>query len=561
METNKAILKQLQEAGRRIFDRLDIEPGTYTAAELNQANQTGKSNKRNIYFFYPDGLGNEMIEVSYGTFKAKFKAESIWHYIWTFERLTGAKKDEKARFTKVDGVHENVVCTFNIEIKKHFSKLKNFVSNDDLRPFMRLVGVCPDLGAIVATDGYILRWENVSISDFVGERCDYIYINPKDIADMVGLCSVSAYKVGSQYRTVVTNPDGETFIASCEHRQPRYKTVIPTLSNDGYIKLSKESAKALVSYCKTAKKSDKDAAVLIEFRAGSNVAKVRSSSNQIGDVVELAMMGSSNFNAVLCFKVSRILSMYSGWNGGMWITGCDRPAVIDNSEGDGLTLVGLSYHEDIRCDKLSCSLDAFNRFNSLSDCPDVEERSNDAKRAEIEEKEPSGVVESEKVEASPHDDERNTLPTLYRSEIECSAMSNFVWIVFRLICAFREWLYNTELRKALARVEYLTKFELSDTCMCIESPEEEECLKTDDFAPADVTQEDTPDVSGIVIPIYIDSVKIDPVTDFIMIAAFVALVVLSVLGVPGFTSVVSCRLRTKVTQRIRDGPSFVLPGK
>lgn len=554
METNRAILKQLQEAGRRIFDRLDIEPGTYTAAELNQANQTGKSNKRNIFFSYPDGLGDEVIEVSYGAFNAKLKAGSIWHYIWTFERLTGAKKDEKARFTKVDGVHDNVVCTFNIEIKKHFSKLKNFVSNDDLRPSMRLVGVCPDVGAIVATDGRILRWENVSISNFVGEKCDCIYINPKDIADMVGLCSVSVYKDGYQYRTVVTNPDGETFIASCEGRQPRYKTVIPALSRDGYIKLSKENVKAFVSYCKTAKKSDKDAAVLIEFQAGSSVAKVRSSSDHVGDVVRLSMAESSKFNAILCFKVSHILSMYSGWNGGMWITGCDRPAVIDNSEGDGLTLVGLSYHEDIRCDKLSCSLDAFNRFNSLSDCPDVEERSNDAKRAEIEEKEPSGVVESEKVEASPHDDERNTLPTLYRPVIECSAMSNFVWIVFRLICAFREWLYNTELRKALARVEYLAKFEPSDTCMGIEPPEAEECLKTDDYTSMDVAEEDTKVAPEIAMPIYVDSVRIDPITDFIMIAAFVVLVVLSVLGVPGITSGASCRLRTKVTQRIRDSP-------
>lgn len=79
METNRAILKQLQEAGKHIFDRLDIEPGTYTAAELNQANQTGKSNKRNIFFSYPDGLGDEVIEVSYGTFKAKLKVGSIWH--------------------------------------------------------------------------------------------------------------------------------------------------------------------------------------------------------------------------------------------------------------------------------------------------------------------------------------------------------------------------------------------------------------------------------------------------------------------------------------------------
>lgn len=557
METNRAILKQLQEAGKRIFDRLNIEPGTYTAAELNQANQTGKSNKRNIFFSYPDGLGDEVIEISYGTFKAKLKVGSIWHYIWTFERLTGAKKDEKARFTKVDGVHDNVICTFNIEIKKHFSKLKNFVSNDDLRPSMRLVGVCPDLGAIVATDGHILRWEEVNISNYTGEICNYIYINPKDIADMVGLCSVSVHKDGSQYRTVVTNPDGETFITSCEHRQPRYKTVLPTLSNDGYIKLGKESIKALVSYCKTAKKSDKDAAVLIEFQAGSNVAKVRSSSNHVGDVMYLTLAESSKFNAILCFKVSHILSMYSGWNGGMWITGCDRPAVIDNSEGDGLTLVGLSYHEDIRCDELSRSIDAFNRFNQLPDCQDVEEHSNDAKRVEIEGKEPSGVVESEKVEESPLYDELNTLPTLYQPVYDCSVVFNFFRIVLWLICAFREWLYNTELRKALARVEYLAKFEPSDTCMGIEPPEAEECLKTDDYTSMDVAEEDTKVATEIAMPIYVDSVRIDPITDFIMIAAFVALVVLSVLGVPGITSGASCRLRTKVTQRIRGSPVFL----
>lgn len=81
METNKAILSQLIEHGKSVFESLEIKAGTYTAAELVKANQTGNGNARNIWFQYPEGKAKELISVSYGSFKAEFEAQNIWYYI------------------------------------------------------------------------------------------------------------------------------------------------------------------------------------------------------------------------------------------------------------------------------------------------------------------------------------------------------------------------------------------------------------------------------------------------------------------------------------------------
>ena len=92
METNKAILTQLIEHGKNVFESLSIPVGTYTASELVKANQTGKGNTRNIWFEYPEGKAKELISVSCGSFKAEFETQNIWYYIWKFEQLNSVKQ-------------------------------------------------------------------------------------------------------------------------------------------------------------------------------------------------------------------------------------------------------------------------------------------------------------------------------------------------------------------------------------------------------------------------------------------------------------------------------------
>lgn len=47
--TNRQVIAQLQDIARNFFDSLELEPGTYTAAELAANVRTGDKQKRPIY--------------------------------------------------------------------------------------------------------------------------------------------------------------------------------------------------------------------------------------------------------------------------------------------------------------------------------------------------------------------------------------------------------------------------------------------------------------------------------------------------------------------------------
>ena len=111
-------------------------------------------------------------------------------------------------------------------------------------------------------------------------------------------------------------------------------------------------------------------------------------------------------------------------------------------------------------------------------------------------------------------------------------------------------MYEYETSKTLARLEYLAKFSLSDDCEVIDIPEKKECLKTDELECV------SSDSSVCVIsenkdsPMYVDSRCIDVV----FCAMCCVLVVVGVIrSSPGG---VLCWLRSRVTQRIRDGTIF-----
>ena len=556
METNKAILTQLIEHGKRVFESLSIPVGTYTAAELVKANQTGKGNARNIWFQYPEGKEKELISVSYGSFKAEFEAQNIWYYIWKFEQLNSVKQAEKARFTKVEKEQGKPVCTFLVDIPKRVAKLKSFVASDKIRPSLCLVALCPSSGSMVATDGIVMRWENVSYHDYTGEVCEYIYINPKDLPNMVGLCSVSVYKDGYTYKTVVTSQTGEIFACACEGRQPNYKRVIPMVSDDGYIRLTKEGVKDLLSLCKIAKKGNKEAQILLRFSSGSDILQV----STIGEEWEtdanvcVSLCAPSKFNAVICLSVTKILKVSSGWNGGVWITGYGKPLIFDNDKVDGLDIVSPRFHNDMMCDEIKGDKNALNRFNTIKnecDAPTIKE---DVKPSKIEDKEvlPEDKPETEEKNVIPECKEpTKNVPSLYIAPK--NVIFGYIELLVLLVYSFRNWLYDYETAKAIARLEYLTKFSLSDDCAVLDIPEEKECLKTDDLeciVSCDVSDDSVCVMSDDKDSPYITS----KCTDVVFCAVCFVLVVIRVF-VCGFSGA-SCFSLSRITQRIRDGTKF-----
>lgn len=554
METNKAILTQLIEHGEKVFKSLSIPVGTYTAAELVKANQTGKGNTRNIWFQYPEGKEKELISVSYGSFKAEFEMQNIWFYIWKFEQLCSIKQAEKARFTKVEKEHDKPVCTFLVDIPKRATKLKSFVSSNTIRPQLCLVALCPSSGSMVATDGIVMRWENVSYHDYTGEVCEYIYINPKDLPNLVGMCSVSVYKDGYTYKTVATSQTGEIFACTCEGRQPNYKSVIPIVSDYGYIRLSKDGVKDLLSLCKIAKKGNKEAQILFRLSSGSDVIQVSTIGEELetGVNVGVSLCAPSKFNAVLCVQVSNILTVSSGWNGGIWITGCNKPLIFDNDKVDGLDLVLPRYHDGIMCDEIKGDKNALNRFNPIKNECDAPTIKDDVKLSKIEDKKvlPESKPEPEETDVIPEGEEpTKNLPSLYIAPK--NVISGYIEMLVLLVYSFRNWLYEYETSKALSRLEYLAKFSFSDDCAVLDIPEEKECLKTDDLEC--IVSYDVFDDSVCVMSDNKDSPMcvISRCTDVVFCVVCSLLVVVCVIR-SSFCGL-SCRLRSRVTNRIRDG--------
>lgn len=548
-----------------MFESLSIPVGTYTAAELVKANQTGKGNTRDIWFQYPEGKAKELISVSYGSFKAEFETQNIWYYIWKFEQLNSVKQAEKARFTKIEKEQIKPICTFLVDIPKRATKLKSFVSSNTISPQLCLVALCPSSGSMVATDGIVMRWGNVSYHDYTGEVCEYIYINPKDLPNLVGLCSVSVYKDGYTYKTVVTSQTGEIFACTCEGRQPNYKSVIPMVSDDGYIRLSKDGVKDLLSLCKIAKKGNKEAQILFRLSSGSDVIQVSTIGEELetGVNVGVSLCAPSKFNAVICLSVSKVLTVSSGWNGGIWITGYGKPLIFDNDKVYGLDIVLPRFYNDMMCDEIKGDKNALNRFNPIKNECDAPTIKGDIKPSKIEDikpiKEdykqvtPEEEPEPEKTDVIPEGEEpTKNLPSLYIAPK--NVISGYIEIIVFLICSIRSWLYEYETSKTLARLEYLAKFSLSDDCAVIDIPAKKECLKTDDLEC--IVSCDVADDSVCVMSDNKDSPMcvISRCTDVVFCVVCSLLVVECVIR--SSFGCVSCLLRSRVTKRIRDGTIF-----
>ena len=146
----------------------------------------------------------------------------------------------------------------------------------------------------------------------------------------------------------------------------------------------------------------------------------------------------------------------------------------------------------------------------------------------------------------------NNLPSVYIAPK--TVISEYIEMLVLLVYSFRNWIYEYETSKALSRLEYLAKFSLSDDCAVLDIPEEKECLKTDDLEC--IVSCDVVDDSVCVIPDNKDSPMFvtSRCTDVVFCVVCSLLVVECVIR-SSFDGV-SCRLRSRVTKRIRDGTIF-----
>lgn len=321
-EINIAILEELKRLANEIFsNEIDIEPGTYTAAELAKE----KSAKGDVLKINYIKTNNESLlyrSVCVGSFKCEFLRDNIFNLVWRFEQLTSVKQKDKVRFVRIEAGKADL--SFSVEITKEMQSLCKCVGNDDKSPVMKYIFIDYKKGYLIASNGKHLQACKANVSNIVGETNTSVLINPKDFKQLSGVCSVSV----SAGKVTVTDASGRVYcMESSGLYYPRWASVVPKVSKNNYIKI--KEAKEVLSFLKKkegtfymyAEKGHKITVDYTDIDTGATSEIEVFTENEIPFAFSV-MMDAKSFHTVA-----------PKWNGGIYIDANYKPIVLtDKSE-------------------------------------------------------------------------------------------------------------------------------------------------------------------------------------------------------------------------------------
>lgn len=316
-EIDIAILQELKRIANEIFtNEIDIEPGTYTAAELAKE----KSAKGNVIFLNYIKTNNESLltrSVCVGSFKCEFERRNIFNLIWKFEQLTNVKQKDKTRFVRIETGKADL--SFSVEITKEMQSLCKCVGNDPQRPVMSCMFIDYKKGYLVASNGRHLQACKANISNIAGETETSVLINPKDFKQLSGVCSVTV----SGGKITISDEAGRAYnVESSGLKYPRWALVVPKVSKNNYIKINE--VKEVLSFLKK-----KEGTFYMYAEKGHKVT------------VDYTDSGSGAFSEIEVFTENEIPFAFSvmldsksfqtvaqKWNGGIFIDANYKPIVL-----------------------------------------------------------------------------------------------------------------------------------------------------------------------------------------------------------------------------------------
>lgn len=480
---NGLILAELVKIANDVFtNEIEIAPGTYTAAELAKL-KDANGNEINIKYLCVDAKLNitDFRTVQINSFKCSFPVDQVFNLVWQFEKLIGTKQANKTRFTKIEE-RENIVCSFDMWITKEHLNITKLVTKDSLRPAFNYIYLDPYKSALVASDGRTLK-EYPVIIETSGLLPDglKLFINPKHLKEMVGRCSVCVCSQEGGNITEITNDKKQTFICDFAGYFPNYRLVYPNLSKDGFIKIQKSELKAVAGFVKEIAKRNKKSGFLLRTIARENKVYLSYNDADSNGHKELCVTleKAALIDIKLGFFASNVISLLSGWTGGVWLVAPDRAAVFDDKAAR-IGVVMPAFINDSICPNLKCNIKALDR----------------AKVPTIPEKE--SVREPEK-----------HLPALY-VDVQTKTPA-FVFALVALIDFISRWFYQDQINKALQRLTMLTELSGISLPELLTEPVNEE---TNANEPEPITENEpvrayTPEL------LYIDQPLVFPVPIFI----------------------------------------------
>lgn len=486
-EINIAILQELKRIANEIFtNEIDIEPGTYTAAELAKE----KSAKGDVIIINYIKTNNESLltrSVCVGSFKCEFERNNIFNLVWKFEQLASVKQKDKARFVRIEA--GKVDLSFSVEITKEMQSLCKCVGNDPQRAVLSCVFIDYKKGYLVATNGRHLQACKANISNIVGETEASVLINPKDFRQLSGVCSVTV----SGGKITISDEAGRAYnVESSGLKYPRWALVVPKVSKNNYIKI--KEAKEVLSFLKK-----KEGTFYMYAEKGHKVTvDYKDSESGASSEIEVFTENEIPFAFSVMLDSKSFQTVAQKWNGGIFIDANYKPIVLtDKNENICFlmpSVVGKEGFVKIEYD--------FHRSNMVS-------------YLDYQKEEPQTTIKevcTEKISPAPVQIELINLPVV-ASEYKCNVLG--LYCLLSLVCELCKAIIYNEEKEALKRLKIL----LSSSVVNIEDfasevqiidlqpgennvPDENQPFAVvPDIAPPPLSRADAPGVPSACVPL------------------------------------------------------------
>jgi hypothetical protein len=426
-EINIAILQELKRIANEIFtNEIDIEPGTYTAAELAKE----KSAKGDVIIINYIKTNNESLltrSVCVGSFKCEFERNNIFYLVWKFEQLTNVKQKDKTRFVRIETGKADL--SFSMEITKEMQSLCKCVGNDPQRPVMSYMFIDYKKGYLVASNGRHLQACKANISNIVGETEASVLINPKDFKQLSGVCSVTV----SGGKITISDEAGRAYnVESSGLKYPRWALVVPKVSKNNYIKI--KEAKEVLSFLKK-----KEGTFYMYAEKGHKVTvDYKDSESGASSEIEVFTENEIPFAFSVMLDSKSFQTVAQKWNGGIFIDANYKPIVLTDKKENICFLmpsgVGKEGFVKIEYD--------FHRSNMVS-------------YLDYQKEEPQTTIKevcTEKISPAPVQIELINLPVV-ASEYKCNILG--LYCLLSLVCELCKAIIYHEAKEALKRLKML----------------------------------------------------------------------------------------------------------
>ena len=453
-DINIAILEELKRIANEVFtNEIDIEPGTYTAAELAKE----KSAKGDVIIIKYIKTNNESLltrSVCVGSFKCEFERNNIFYLVWKFEQLTSVKQKDKARFVRVETGKADL--SFSVEITKEMQLLCKCVGNDPKNPVMSYMFIDYKKNYLVASNGRHLQACKANISNIVGKTEASVLINPKDFKQLSGVCSVTV----SGGKITISDEAGRAYnVESSGLKYPRWALVVPKVSKNNYIKI--KEAKEVLSFLKK-----KEGTFYMYAEKGHKVTvDYKDSESGASSEIEVFTENEIPFAFSVMLDSKSFQTVAQKWNGGIFIDANYKPIVLTDKNENICFLMpsGVGKEGFVKIEY------NFHRSNMVSYLDYQKEES----QTTIKE------VCTEKISPAPVQVEIINLPVV-ALEYKCNALG--LYCLLSLVCELCKAIIYNEAKEALKRLKML----LSSSVVNIEDFASE--LQIIDLQPGEVEE-------------------------------------------------------------------------